>query len=85
MTLTVRLNPELEKRFDSTVRRQRRTKSEVVTQLLTQYVEAREPKSAYEVALEIGVFDAPVENTPPDLARNHKKYLLAALKKKHQR
>lgn len=85
MTLTVRLDTDLEKRFTSTVRRQRRSKSEVVTELLTQYLEAREPKSAYQVAQELGVFDQPVVETPPDLARNHKKYYLAALQKKHRR
>ena len=85
MTLTVRLDPDLEKRFNAVVRRQRRTKSEVVTQLLANYVEAREPKSAYEVAGEVGAFDGRAEVTPPDLARNSKKYLTAALKAKHHR
>ena len=85
MTLTVRLDTALEQRFTATVRRQRRTKSEVVTQLLTQYLEAREPKSVYQVALDLGVFDEPTVDTPPDLARNHKKYYLAALQKKHRR
>ncbi len=85
MTLTVRLSPDLEKRFNALVRRQRRTKSEVVTQILTEFVTAREPKSAYEVALDVGVFEAPVEKAPTDLARDHKKYLVAALKAKHQR
>ncbi len=85
MTLTVRLDPELEKRFNATVRRQRSTKSEVVTQLLVNYVAAREPKSAYEVAVEVGAFDEPFEKTPPDLAANARKYLVAALKAKHKR
>ena len=85
MTLTVRLDPLLEERFTSLVRRQRRSKSEVVSELLTRYVEAREPKSAYEVALDVGVFDAPAAPAPRDLARNHKKYLAAALAAKHKR
>ena len=85
MTLTVRLNPELEKQFAVAVRREGKTKSAVMTQLLTQYVAAREPKSAYQVAVEIGLIDNPVVGTPPDLARNHRKYVVAALKAKHKR
>ena len=85
MTLTVRLDPKLEDRFNQLVREQRRTKSEVVTELLTRYVEAREPRTAYEVALDVGVFDLPATDAPRDLARNHKKYLAAALAAKHRR
>ena len=89
MTLTVRLNSELGKQFAVAVCREGKTKSEVVTQLLTQlltqYVAAREPKSAYQVAVEIGLIDNPVVGTPPDLARNHRKYIVAALKAKHKR
>ena len=84
MTLTVRLNPDLEKQFTETVRRERSTKSEVVTQLLTQYVVAREPKSAYDLAQEIGIIGS-VSGTPPDLARNSRKYLQAALKARARR
>lgn len=61
-----------------------RAKSKVVAQTLTEPVAARKARSAYEVALEVGVFDAPVEKTPSDLARNHKKLLTAALKAKHR-
>jgi len=50
MTLTVRLDPDLEKKFNAAVRRKRRTKAEVVTQLLTRYVDARESKSAQRSA-----------------------------------
>ena len=85
MTLTVRLDPDLEDRFNQLVREQRRTKSEVVTELLTRYVEAREPRTAYEVALDVGVFDMPPTDAPRDLARDHKKYLAAALAAKHKR
>jgi len=85
MTLTVRLDPDLEDRFNQLVQEERRTKSEVVTELLKRYVEAREPKTAYEVALELGVFDLPATKAPRDLARNHKKYLAAALAAKHKR
>lgn len=84
MTLTVRLDPQLEDRFNQLVREERRTKSEVVTELLTRYIEARAPKAAYEVALEVGVFDLPGTNAPRALARNHKKSLAAALAAKHR-
>lgn len=73
MTLTVRLDPHLEDRFNQLVREERRTKSEVVTELLTRYVEARVPKTAYKVALEVGVFDFPGTNAPRALARITKK------------
>lgn len=85
MTLTVRLDPVLENRFNQLVREQRRTKSEVVTELLTRYVEAHEPKSAYAVALEVGVFDLSATDASRNLARNHKKTLAAALAVKHRR
>jgi metal-responsive CopG/Arc/MetJ family transcriptional regulator len=85
MTLTVRLDPDLEKRFNHLVREQGRTKSEVVIELLTRYVESRESKSAYEVALEVGVFDLPATESPRYTARNHKKHLAAALTAKHRR
>lgn len=85
MTLTVRLDPALEKRFNQLVRNERRTVSEVVTEMLTRYVETREHKSAYAVALEVGVFDAPVVKAPRDFARSHKRYLAAALTAKHRR
>ena len=57
----------------------------MVTQILTEFVTAREPKSAYEVALDMGVFDVPVEKSSPNRARNHKKVQVAALKAKHRR
>ena len=79
MALTVRLDPKLEARFNELVRKQRRTKSDVVTELLARFVEAHESKTAYEVALEVGVFDLPATAVPRDLARNHKKHLAAAL------
>ena len=85
MTLTVRLDPNLEDRFTQLVREQRRTKSEVVAELLRLYVEARAPKTAYELALDVGVFDLPAMAAPRDLARNHKKYLAAARTAKHRR
>ena len=85
MTLTVRLDPALEDRFNELVRKQRRTKSEVVTELLTRYVDERRPRSAADVAMELAVFEGPVAKMPTDLARNHKKYLAAALAAKHRR
>ena len=85
MKLTVRLDPKLEKRFNATVRQQRITKTEVMTQLLVNYVAAREPQSAHEIAEEVGAFAEPFEKTPPDLAINVRNYLVAALKAKHKR
>ena len=61
-----------------------RAKSKVVTHTLAEPVAARKATSAYEAALEVGVFDAPKEKTPSDLARNHEKHIIAALKTKHR-
>lgn len=85
MTLTVRLDPALEEKFSEIVRAEKRTKSEVVTDLLQRYVEAREARPAYEIALDAGVFELAAAKAPRDLARNHKGYLAAALKAKHRR
>ena len=55
MTLTVRLDPDLEHELDEVCRRQRLTKSQLVTGLLREFV-AREPRfSSYEIAARLGV------------------------------
>lgn len=55
MTLTVRLEPELEQRFVQACARRRHTRSEVVTQLIEQFLQAEE-----QVSL-----------SPAELARKH--------------
>lgn len=56
MTLTVRLDPELEREFAATCRIERTTKSAVVTDLIRSYVQAKAPaKSPFELAEEMGL------------------------------
>ena len=56
MTLMVRRGPGIEDRFNQLVREPRRTKSGVLTPLVTRYLERREPESAYRLAPRGGVF-----------------------------
>lgn len=55
MTLTVRLDQTLEKQFEAVCERQRKTKSEVVSALVRDYVVRHPQRSAYEVADELGI------------------------------
>jgi hypothetical protein len=84
MTLTVRLDPEIESRLEAVCRRRGTTKSAVVSRLVREYV-AREPvESAYEVAKRLGVIGC-VSGGPRDLAANAKKYVRRAIRAKHRR
>ena len=84
MTLTVRLDPELERRLDSACKRRRTTKSAVVTSLVQEFV-AREPAaSSYEIAARLGIIGCD-ETGPVDAAANAKKYLRRAIRAKLRR
>lgn len=84
MTLTVRLDPELERRLESVCERRRTTKSAVVTDLVREFV-AREPQeSAYEVAVRLRVIGCDPTG-PTDVAANAKKYVQRAIRAKHRR
>jgi metal-responsive CopG/Arc/MetJ family transcriptional regulator len=84
MTLTVRLDPELERRLESVCERRRTTKSAVVTDLVREFL-AREPQeSAYEVAARLGVIGCDPTG-PADVAANAKKHLQRAIRAKHRR
>jgi metal-responsive CopG/Arc/MetJ family transcriptional regulator len=84
VTLTVRLDPDLERRLEAACKRRRTTKSEVVTRLVREYV-AREPQmSSYEIAEKLGVIGC-AEGGPRDLAANAKKYVRRAIHAKHRR
>ena len=84
MTLTVRLDPELERKFESVCERQRRTKSEVVSELVRDFVMRYPQKSAYEVADALGIIGC-VKGGPRDLAQNARKYASKAIRAKHIR
>jgi metal-responsive CopG/Arc/MetJ family transcriptional regulator len=84
MTLTVRLDPELERRLEAVCKRRRTTKSAVVTDLVREFV-AREPEaSAYEIAARLGVIGCDATG-PADAAANAKKYARRAIGAKHRR
>ncbi len=85
MTLTVRLDPALERELDAVCRRQRLTKSQVVTGLLRQFV-AREPRlSSYEIAARLGVIGSD-STGPRDAGARAKQLVRQALrgKKRHR-
>jgi hypothetical protein len=79
MTLTVRLDPELEREFTATCRIKRTTKSAVVADLIRGYVQAKSPaKSAFELAEEMGLVGC-VERAPA-AGRDHSRYIQAKLR-----
>ena len=84
MTLTVRLEPELEHKLEAACRRRRATKSTVVTGLIEEFV-AREPAAnSYQVAVRLGVIGSDT-TAPTDTAANAKKLLRRVLRAKHRR
>ena len=84
MTLTVRLEPELERKLEAACKRRRATKSTVVTGLIEQFV-AREPAvDSYQVALRLGVIGSDT-TASADTAANARKLLRRALRAKHRR
>ena len=84
MTLTVRLEPELERKLEAVCKRRRTSKSTVVTGLIQEFV-AREPAaSSYEVAVRLAVIGNDT-TAPADIAANAKKRLRRVLRAKHRR
>jgi len=84
MTLTVRLEPELERKLEAACKRRRTTKSTVVTSLIQEFV-AREPElSSYQAAVRLGVIGSDT-TASTDTAANAKKLLRRALRAKHRR
>lgn len=84
MTLTVRLDPEIDNRFDAACKKRRTTKSAVVNGLVREFL-AREPQdSAYEVAARLGVIGCDPTG-PTDVAANAKKYVQRTIRAKHRR
>jgi len=72
MTLTVRLDPDLEREFAATCRIKGTTKSMVVTELIRNYVQAKSPAmSPFELAEAAG--------------RDHSRYLRAKLRERRPR
>lgn len=84
MTLTVRLEPELERKLEAACKRRRTTKSTVVTGLIQEFI-AREPEaSSYQVAVRLGVVGSDT-TARADTAANAKKLVRRVLRAKHRR
>jgi Predicted DNA-binding protein with an HTH domain len=87
VTLTVRLNPELENRIDAIAKQQGLTKSQWVRQLIEQKLKeelALHPMTPYQMAEELGLVGC-IEGGPEDLAANAKKYITEKLRAKRSR
>lgn len=84
MTLTVRLDPDIEREFAAACRLRRTSKSAVVTELIRGYLEAKSPaKSSYELAVEMGLVGC--MESAPAAGRDHSDYLKSKLRNKTKR
>ena len=77
MTLTVRLDPALEREFAATCRIKGTTKSTVVTELIRGYVQAK-AMSPFELAEAMGLVGC--QERAPAAGRDHSRYLRAKLR-----
>jgi hypothetical protein len=86
MTLTVRLEPQLEEALNRYCRRQRKTKSAVLTALLREHLGAAgaSAKTPYELARQFGIVGS-FASGKRDRARNYKRHLKEKLRAKHSR
>jgi hypothetical protein len=84
MTLTVRLDPELEREFAAACKMKRASKSAVVTELIRGYVQGKAPaKSPFELAEEMGLVGC--MESAPAAGREHGRYLRDKLRSKPRR
>ena len=86
MTLTVRLDPQLEDQLDRYCKKRRQTKSEVLTQLLRDHLAAvnDSSKTPYQIARDFGLIGA-FASGRRDASGNRKRYLKEKLRAKHSR
>ena len=81
MTLTVRLDPELERVFAELCGLKRATKSAVVSDLIREYVRAEAPRSSpFELAEAMGLVG--IQDHAPAAGRDHSAYIKAKLRKR---
>jgi hypothetical protein len=74
MTLTVRLEPELERELSQVCQHKGVTVTQTVADLIRQFVESERPrKSPFELAKEMGLIGA--QKTAPAAGRDHSHYL----------
>lgn len=79
MTLTVRLDPVLEREFSAACRLKRTTKSAAVTEMIRAYVQEKAPaKNAFELAEEMGLVGCVA--SAPAAGRDHSRYLKTRLR-----
>lgn len=81
MTLTVRLDPELEREFAALCGLKRATKSAVVSELIRDYVRSQAPRqSAFELAEAMGLVG--VQDRAPAAGRDHSRYIKGKLRQR---
>ena len=84
MTLTVRLDPDLEREFAAACRIKGTTKSTVVTELIRSYVQTKAPAmSPFELAEAMGVVGC--QEHAPAAGRDHSRYLRVKLRERRPR
>jgi hypothetical protein len=86
MTLTVRLDAQLEEALNRYCRKRRKTKSEVLTALLREHLggAGAGARTPFELAHELGVIGS-FASRKGDLAENRRRYLREKLRAKHSR
>lgn len=85
MTLTVKLPASIERDFEAHCRKNRLTKSEVVTRLLQQYLALSAPKtSPFELAEELGLVGG-LTDAPADLSVRHSSHVKRVLRGRRTR
>lgn len=86
MTITVRLNPQLQEQLERHCRRRRLTKTQVVTQLLREHLAtaAGGRKSPYALAEELGLVGS-FAGGKRDVSHTYKRRLRRKLRAKHSR
>jgi predicted transcriptional regulator len=81
MTLTVRLDPELEREFAALCGLKRATKSAIVSELIRTYLQAQAPRqSAFELAEAMGLVG--VQERAPAAGRDHSRYIKGKLRQR---
>ncbi len=84
MTLTVRLDPDLERAFAELCALKRTTKSAIVSDLIREYVLAGAPqRSPFELAEALGLVG--MQDDAPAAGRDHSAYIKAKLRKRKPR
>lgn len=85
MTLTVRLEPELEDQLEDYCQAEGTTKTAVVTQALREFLATlRQQRTPYELGADLFGADT-TEHEPRDVAANYKQLLKAKLRAKYSR